>query len=71
VYFLQIITVDGSKVVLTDQNVTNGMIHVIDKVLYQLPKQNILQFGASNNDFSQLTYAVTKAKLEMSFGGII
>lgn len=56
---------------MTDQNATNGVIHMIDKVLYQLPKQNILQFAASNTDFSQLTYAVTKAKLEMSFAGII
>lgn len=46
-------TVDGSKVLHRNQNASNGLIHVIDRFLYQLPSQNALQFLASHQEFTR------------------
>ncbi|XP_071138666.1 transforming growth factor-beta-induced protein ig-h3-like [Mytilus edulis] len=65
----QTVAVDGSKVVLADQNATNGVIHVIDQVLAEIPTQNIVQFAASQKDFSSLVYAVVRANLGATLSG--
>lgn len=68
---LQTVTVDGSKVVLADENATNGVIHVIDKVLADIPTQNIVQFAAGQKDFSSLVFLVISAKLGATLSGKI
>lgn len=68
---LQTVTVDGSKVVLADQNATNGVIHVIDKVLAEIPTQNIVEFAAGQKDFSSLVFLVVSARLGATLSGKI
>ncbi|CAG2194928.1 BIGH3 [Mytilus edulis] len=58
------IVIDGSKVLLADQNATNGVIHVIDKVLVPLPSQNMLQYLASDGEFYKFVHSFVKVKLE-------
>lgn len=37
----QLITADGSPVVMPNQNASNGVIHVVDRVLFPIPLKNI------------------------------
>lgn len=67
--FLQKIVIDGSKVLLADQNATNGVIHVIDKVLVPLPSQNMLQYLASDGEFYKFVHSFVKVKLERKLIG--
>jgi len=65
----QTIAIDGSKVILADKECSNGVIHVIDHVLYPIPDKNIVQLAAGTPDFSELVYAVTQAKLGETLEG--
>ena len=56
----------SSKVVAADIEATNGVIHVIDKVL--LP-QNVVEIAISNPNFSILVEAVLKADLAGALTG--
>lgn len=40
-FFFQLITADGSPVVLANQNASNGVIHVVNRVLFPIPLKNI------------------------------
>ncbi|XP_063405190.1 transforming growth factor-beta-induced protein ig-h3-like [Mytilus trossulus] len=65
----QVATVEGSKVVLTNQNASNGVIHVIDSVMYPLPDNTLLQYVASQPNLSQLVYSVIRADLQAELAG--
>lgn len=52
-----------------DQNATNGVIHVIDKVLYPVPSLNLVQLVGTTEDFSTLLYCVIRANLEGQLAG--
>ena len=56
----------GAKVVLTDVVATNGIIHVIDKVI--LPN-NVVDIAINNSSFSILVEAVVKAELVETLSG--
>lgn len=56
--------------ILADRECSNGVIHVIDHVLYPIPEKNIVELGAETPDFSQLVFAVVTAKLEKTLEGI-
>jgi len=57
---------NSSEVVLTDVVATNGVIHVIDKVI--LPN-NVVDIAINNSDFSILVDAVVKAELAETLSG--
>lgn len=59
----KIITVDGSKVTTADQMASNGVIHVIDKVLVHIPKRDIVEVATMLPMFSVLVEALEKAEL--------
>ncbi|KAL3853349.1 hypothetical protein ACJMK2_016897 [Sinanodonta woodiana] len=59
----QVITADGSQVINPNQNATNGVIHVVDKVLYPLPDNNIPQYVAFSPELSTLLYCVLQGQL--------
>ncbi|KAK3103241.1 hypothetical protein FSP39_017752 [Pinctada imbricata] len=59
----------GSQVILADQKATNGVIHVLDKVMYPIPTMSILETAASTPSLSTLVYAVTMAKLQETLAG--
>jgi transforming growth factor-beta-induced protein len=74
------INVDGSGVVLngstnviaTDVQGTNGVVHVIDKVLLpeaEEEEQSIADIASANNDFSSLVAALAKADLVETMDG--
>ena len=63
------VTVDGAKVVAVDQNATNGVIHVIDKVMFPLPSEDIPKTVAANSELSTLLYAVEQAQLAGPLAG--
>lgn len=46
-------TVNGANVLKGDQKASNGVIHVIDRWLYQLPNQNALQYLTSHQEFTK------------------
>ncbi|XP_013415927.1 transforming growth factor-beta-induced protein ig-h3 [Lingula anatina] len=59
----KVITASGCEVILPDQNATNGVIHVVDKVLFPVPVGTIVGTAVANHDFRTLVLAVTKASL--------
>ena len=61
--------VNGIKVNAADINASNGVIHVIDKVIVEVPTQSIAGIVSSNPDFSTLLAAVVKADLVSVFSG--
>ena len=54
---------------MADQECSNGIIHVIDHVLYPIPDKDIVGYAALDADFSSLVYAVIQAKLEETLEG--
>lgn len=54
---------------MTDQEASNGVIHVINEVLTEIPTKNIVQFVAGNSDFSSLVYAVVRANIASKLQG--
>lgn len=62
------VTVDGARVVKTDIACSNGVIHVIDKVM--IPEsRTIPEIGMSNSDFQTLVAAVQAAGLVETLSG--
>ncbi|XP_053377483.1 periostin-like [Mercenaria mercenaria] len=65
----QVVTVDGAEVVMVDQNATNGVIHVIDKVMFPLPSEDIPKTVAATPNLSTLLYAVAQGQLAGPLAG--
>merc|ERR1712076_93557 len=65
-----VVTADGSPVVMADQNATNGVIHVVDRVLFPIPVGDIpAELSMRKDVFSTLLEAVTKANLGATLSG--
>lgn len=60
--------VNGVKVITADLNATNGVVHVIGKVLIP-PTQSITEIVVANPNFSLLKAAVVRAGLDGTLGG--
>merc|ERR1712179_259836 len=59
-----VVTADGSPVVMADQNATNGVIHVVDRVLFPIPVGDIpAELSMRKDVFSTLLEAATLNKL--------
>lgn len=66
----QLITAEGSPVVMPNQNASNGVIHVVDRVLFPIPLKNIPeQLTMERGRFSTLLTAVEKANLGTTLAG--
>ena len=65
----QLITADGSPVTLPDQNATNGVIHVVSRVMFPIPLMNIPEEVTRDPRFSTLLTAVEKANLATVLAG--
>ena len=63
------VTVDGAQVLLADQNATNGIINVIDKVMYPLPSGKIPLTLAGMKNLSTLVFAAASAQLVGALSG--
>ncbi|XP_019641855.1 PREDICTED: transforming growth factor-beta-induced protein ig-h3-like [Branchiostoma belcheri] len=64
-----IITADGAVVTKADNVASNGVVHVIDQVLWPLPTASIAQGIAANFHLSTLGSAVSKAGLVATLSG--
>jgi len=65
----KVITATGSQVTKPDQMASNGVIHVINRVMYPIPMKAIPDFLMGNPAFSTLVTAVGKAGLAPVLGG--
>ncbi|XP_071171550.1 protein sll1483-like [Mytilus edulis] len=65
----KLVTATGSPVVLADQKASNGVIHVISRVMFPLPTENLVATVAKNKDLMTLVKAVTLAKLVKTLSG--
>lgn len=61
--------VNGINVSSPNINASNGVIHVIDKVILDVPTESIAEIVSGNPDFSTLLAAVVKADLASFFSG--
>jgi len=65
----KLITADGSPVVLPNQNATNGVIHVVDRVMFPIPTTSIPGEVTMRKEFSTLLAAVKAAGLVETLSG--
>lgn len=63
------VRVDGATVTATDIEASNGIIHVIDRVLLPEPIENIVQLAKSTGIFNTLLAAVEAAGLKDALEG--
>jgi len=59
----QVVTAEGSAVVKTDLVADNGLVHVIDKVIYPLPVTNLPLTLTFDKELGSLAYLIYQAKL--------
>ncbi|CAH1783771.1 unnamed protein product [Owenia fusiformis] len=58
------VTADGSPIIIADIKCSNGVIHIIDRVMYPIPSDTAAAFVAGEQkEFSTLLTALTKANL--------
>lgn len=66
----QVITADGSPVVLADQNATNGVIHVINRVEFPIPVMDVVKTAERLSELGTLVKAVVAAGLQNTLSGV-
>ncbi|KAK3101240.1 hypothetical protein FSP39_002032 [Pinctada imbricata] len=62
-------TASGSKVVTRDLEATNGIVHLIDQVMYPIPDKDIIQTCAQRPSLTQLVYSIVRANLQNDLVG--
>lgn len=62
-------TATGSTISSRDNIVTNGVVHLLDEVMFPLPEKSVLQYCASNQNLTQLTYSFVRANLQYDVEG--
>lgn len=65
----QVVTASGSPIVMVDQNATNGVIHVVDRVLFPIPFEDIVKVVETDPEFGTLKVAVVAAGLATALSG--
>jgi uncharacterized surface protein with fasciclin (FAS1) repeats len=59
----------NTKVIATDVNASNGVVHVLDNVLTDIPSKTIAGIATDNKNFSTLLSLVVKAGLAETLSG--
>ncbi|XP_061167963.1 transforming growth factor-beta-induced protein ig-h3-like [Saccostrea echinata] len=54
----------GSQVILPDTNASNGVVHMLNKVIYPVPTENVVALASKTPELSTLVYAVIRGKLQ-------
>ncbi|MDJ1484863.1 fasciclin domain-containing protein [Cytophagaceae bacterium YF14B1] len=62
------VSINGATVTTADVQATNGVIHIINQVLYP-PAGNLVETASANTNFELLVAAVTKADLAADLSG--
>ena len=66
---LQIATATGSRVIAVDNFASNGVIHVIDRVMFPLPVGTLPEVSSTFPQLSTLVRLVDSAELREAFSG--
>lgn len=69
IYGGKTVTVNGKRVINADVQASNGVIHVIDEVIFPFPEKTIAGLVASDPRFSTLLAAVSEAGLVDTLNG--
>ena len=59
--FQGLVTVNGKQVIQANIEASNGVIHIVDAVIYPLPTGNIAEIVTGDSRFSTLLAAVIAA----------
>ena len=62
----QVVTAEGSQVIKTDLTADNGLVHVIDKVIYPLPATNLPLTLTFDKDLGSVAYLILQCSLTMA-----
>jgi len=63
------VTVNGKKIIATDVEASNGIIHVVDEVIFPFPETTVAGVVAGDSRFSTLLTAVSTAGLVDTLSG--
>ena len=62
-FFLQITTISGANITSADNTATNGIIHVIDRVLYRFPEASTPQLVDEHVNLTTMALLIDKGGL--------
>ncbi|XP_061186609.1 protein sll1483-like [Saccostrea echinata] len=65
----KVVTADGSPIVMVDQNATNGVIHVINRVEFPIPVMDVVKTAQRESELGTLVKAVVAAGLVDTLSG--
>uniref|UniRef100_A0A8W8LS85 FAS1 domain-containing protein n=1 Tax=Magallana gigas TaxID=29159 RepID=A0A8W8LS85_MAGGI len=54
----------GRKVILPDNDASNGVVHMLNQVIYPVPTKNIVAEASTTPELSTLVYAVIRGNLQ-------
>ncbi|KAJ8301480.1 hypothetical protein KUTeg_020467 [Tegillarca granosa] len=66
-FILKIVTVNGCTVIKPDQEASNGIIHVIDRVIYPIPSENMIEYITNRPNLQTLAKGFSSAGIEDIF----
>ncbi|XP_021355968.1 transforming growth factor-beta-induced protein ig-h3-like [Mizuhopecten yessoensis] len=64
----KVVTADGSPIVKVDQNAKNGVIHVVDRVMFPIPIESMVDMVKADRQLKTLLAAVTAAGIGGALG---
>lgn len=68
--FCQDVFATGRKVILPDNDASNGVVHMLNQVIYPVPTKNIVAEASTTPELSTLVYAVIRGNLQKTLTGI-
>jgi transforming growth factor-beta-induced protein len=68
-FFFQAVYATGCKVILPDKTASNGVVHMLNKVIYPVPTDNVVAFASTTPELSTLVYAVIRGNLQKTLTG--
>lgn len=68
--FCQDVFATGRKVILPDNDASNGVVHMLNQVIYPVPTKNIVAEASTTPELSTLVYAVIRGNLQNTLTGI-
>ena len=63
------VTAEGSPITMADQMASNGVIHVISRVMYPIPMGDVVDIVSTMSNFTTLLTAVKTAGLAETLKG--
>lgn len=67
---LQVHTISGANITSPDNTATNGVVHVIDRMLYRFPEVYTTQYVHEHQNLSKISLLIDKGGLHDQLKGI-